>query len=99
MAKFLLLLVALLSPFFGFAFTGIGPARSVVSKTSLSIGPFQKLTKNKEYTEVVENLMRTKGLTREQAEKEYNAYLDNPNDYALQKVSEAPATFYWPDTG
>jgi len=31
--------------------------------------------------------MTTKGLTREEAEKEYNDYLNNPNDYALNKVS------------
>ena len=31
--------------------------------------------------------MFTKGLSREEAEKEYNAYLQNPNDYALNKVS------------
>jgi hypothetical protein len=31
--------------------------------------------------------MQAKGFTREQAEKEYNAFLNNPNDYALQKVS------------
>lgn len=29
--------------------------------------------------------MLTKGITREEAEKEYNAYLDNPNEYALNK--------------
>jgi hypothetical protein len=52
-------------------------------------GPFQKLTKSKEYNQVVENLMYTQGITREQAEEEYNAYLDNPNDYALNKVSSS----------
>lgn len=83
--SFLLILVALGS-FLCSAFTGVGVPRSVVSKTSLSVGPLQKLTKNKEYQTVVENLMKTKGLTKEQAEKEYNSYLENPNDYALQKV-------------
>lgn len=29
--------------------------------------------------------MFTRGIAREEAEKEYNAYLDNPNNYALQK--------------
>ena len=31
--------------------------------------------------------MKTKGMTREEAEKDYNAYLENPNNYALNKVS------------
>jgi hypothetical protein len=83
--SFLLILLAL-GPFLSSAFTVPGVQRSVVSKTSLSVGPLQKLTKNKEYNTVVENLMQTKSLTREQAEKEYNSYLENPNDYALQKV-------------
>lgn len=60
--------------------------RSVVRpSTSLQVGPLQKLTNRNEYEKVVSGLMTTKGLTREQAEKEYNAYLENPNDYALQK--------------
>lgn len=83
--SFVLILVAL-GPFLCSAFTGVNLPRSIVSKTSLSVGPLQKITNKKEYNTVVENLMQTKGLTREQAEKEYNAYLDNPNDYALQKV-------------
>mmetsp|Transcript_6660 Transcript_6660/g.19199 ORF Transcript_6660/g.19199 Transcript_6660/m.19199 type:complete len:99 (-) Transcript_6660:2407-2703(-) len=29
--------------------------------------------------------MYTRGITREEAEKEYDAYLNNPNDYALNK--------------
>lgn len=69
------------------AFVGKGSSTrsSVPSKSRLFIGPFQKLTKSKEYNQVVENLMYTQGITREQAEEEYNAYLDNPNDYALNK--------------
>ena len=51
------------------------------------IGPFQKTTNPKEYNRVVDGLMLTQGITREEAEKEYNAYLQNPNDYALNKVS------------
>ena len=71
------------------AFTtgGIPSSRSAwVSKTSLAIGPLKKLTNKNEYNKVVENLMNMRGYTREQAEKEYNQYLENPNDYALAKV-------------
>ena len=70
------------------AFTGQGLPSKFVSKSSLSVGPLQKLTNKGEYEKVVSGLMQTKGYTREQAEKEYNSYLNNPNDYALQKVSE-----------
>merc|ERR1712194_17538 len=53
--------------------------------TRLGIGPLQKTTNRQEYNKVVDGLMFTRGITREEAEKEYNAYLDNPNNYALQK--------------
>ena len=53
------------------------------------VGPLQKFTNRGEYDRTVEGLMYTKGYTREEAEKEYNAFLDNPNNYALQKVSSA----------
>ncbi len=85
-AKSLLLLLVAFGPFFCSAFTVGNVPRSFMSTTSLSVGPLQKLTNKNEYNKVVDGLMQTKGLTREQAEKEYNAYLDNPNDYALQKV-------------
>ena len=96
MTKQLLLFLAVVAPLFCSAFT-TAPSSTrrssfvVVtssSTTRLAVGPLQKLTNKKEYNTVVEGLMRTKGYTREQAEKEYNMYLDNPNDYALQKVSE-----------
>lgn len=66
-----------------------GPAaRSPIeSNTRLGVGPLQKLTNRAEYNKVVDGLMFTKGLSREEAEKEYDAYLNNPNDYALNKVS------------
>mmetsp|Transcript_17516 Transcript_17516/g.27283 ORF Transcript_17516/g.27283 Transcript_17516/m.27283 type:complete len:153 (+) Transcript_17516:79-537(+) len=41
--------------------------------------------KGEDYDEVVEKLMKAKGFTREQAEKDYNLYLSNPNDYMLDK--------------
>jgi len=88
MNKSLFLILAALAPFLGSAFMGAGAPRSFVSKTSLSVGPLQKLTNKNEYNKVVEGLMQTKSLTREQAEKEYNSYLENPNDYALQKVRQ-----------
>lgn len=62
------------------------PSTSFVSKSSLSVGPLQKFTNKQEYNKVVDGLMFTQGITREEAEKEYDAYLDNPNNYALQKV-------------
>jgi hypothetical protein len=93
MNKRILLLLAAMVPFLCSAFTTVPAPSSFLSKTRLAVGPLQKLTNQKEYNTVVENLMRTKGYTREQAEKEYNMYLDNPNDYALQKVSEKQQRF------
>mmetsp|Transcript_197 Transcript_197/g.502 ORF Transcript_197/g.502 Transcript_197/m.502 type:complete len:159 (-) Transcript_197:2241-2717(-) len=58
---------------------------SVDSSTSLGIGPLQKATNRKEYNKVVDGLMLTRGITREEAEKEYDTFLNNPNDYALNK--------------
>lgn len=55
------------------------------STTSLGIGPIAKLANKGDYEEKVTNLMKMKGYTREQAEKEYDAYLDNPTNYALTK--------------
>eukprot|EP00536_Pseudo-nitzschia_multiseries_P018189 jgi/Psemu1/228076/e_gw1.2241.6.1 len=48
-------------------------------------GPLQKFSNRQEYNKVIDNLMYTRGITREEAEKEYDAYLNNPNDYALNK--------------
>jgi hypothetical protein len=87
MKQSLLFLLAAFGPLFSTAFMGGMPSRSLVSKSSLSVGPLKKMTNRDEYDKVVENLMATKAYTREQAEKEYNSYLDNPNDYALSKVS------------
>jgi hypothetical protein len=52
-------------------------------------GPLQKATNRKEYNRVVENLMFTQGITREKAEKDYDEYLNNPNEFALNKVSSS----------
>jgi len=52
---------------------------------AIESGPLQKTTNRQEYNKVVDGLMFTRGITREEAEKEYDAYLDNPNNYALQK--------------
>jgi hypothetical protein len=57
-------------------------------------GPFQKQTNRKEYNKVVENLMFTQGITREKAEKEYDEYLNNPNEFALNKVSSSMFSSY-----
>ncbi len=55
-------------------------------------GPLQKLTNRNEYNKVVDGLMYTKGISRAEAEKEYDAFLQNPNDYALNKVRQF---IYW----
>jgi hypothetical protein len=88
MKKSILLILAAFGPLLASAFVGQGAPRSFVSKSSLSVGPLKKLTNKDEYTKVVNQLMQTKGFTREQAEKDYNSYLENPNDYALMKVSD-----------
>jgi hypothetical protein len=88
MKKSILLILAAFGPLLASAFMGQGAPRSFVSKSSLSIGPLQKLTNKDEYNKTVKSLMQSKGLTREQAEKDYNKYLENPNDYALQQVSD-----------
>jgi len=65
---------------------GNGLTRSLApSNSRLNAGPLQKFSNPKEYNKVVENLMFTQGIDRKQAEKEYDAYLNNPNDYALNK--------------
>ena len=66
------------------AFVGKSP-RASPRLSRLNSGPFQKITNPSEYTKVVDNIMFSQGLTRDEAEKEYNAYLDNPNNYALEK--------------
>ena len=38
-----------------------------------------------EDVKVIENIMSYKGMTFEEAEKDYNEYKQNPNDYALNK--------------
>eukprot|EP00586_Coscinodiscus_wailesii_P021805 CAMPEP_0172491072 /NCGR_PEP_ID=MMETSP1066-20121228/21763_1 /TAXON_ID=671091 /ORGANISM="Coscinodiscus wailesii, Strain CCMP2513" /LENGTH=131 /DNA_ID=CAMNT_0013259915 /DNA_START=165 /DNA_END=560 /DNA_ORIENTATION=+ len=48
----------------------------------MMVGP---LLKTKEYKKTVENIMATKGLSRKEAEADYNAYLENPTNYALNK--------------
>lgn len=85
MFKSFLLCLVVFAPVLCSAFMGQDLPRSFVSKSSLSIGPLQKLTNKGEYEKVVSGLMKTKGYTREQAEKEYNSYLDNPTNYALNK--------------
>ena len=38
--------------------------------------------------------MFSQGITRKEAEKEYNAYLENPNNYALNKVRRSIPTSF-----
>lgn len=54
------------------AFVGTSLSSSTTRKTRLYFGPLQKLTDRAEYNKVVEGLMFTQGITREQAEKEYD---------------------------
>ena len=66
------------------------PTSRVVSQTASSTtlyigGPLQKLLNKDDYETKIQNLMNAKGYTRAQAEKEYDTYLDNPDNYALQK--------------
>ena len=86
MKQSLVLLLMAFGPLTASAFTGGMPSRSFASKTAIKVGPLKKLTNKDEYDKVVEDLMNVKGYTREQAEKEYNQYLDNPNEFALNKV-------------
>merc|ERR1712194_662086 len=69
------------------AFVGNGASTRppIPSNSRLGAGPLQKLTNRKEYNNVVDGLMFAKGITREEAEMEYDAYLQNPNDYALNE--------------
>jgi hypothetical protein len=57
-----------------------------------AIGPLaitKKLADPKGYNQVVENKMKKDGLTRQQAEDEYNQFLENPPFYyALDKKEE-----------
>jgi hypothetical protein len=89
MHKSVLLILVALAPMLASAFMGGQATRSFAGRTStsLNIGPLKKLTNKAEYEQTVNGLMQQNGYSREQAEKEYNAFLDNPNDYALQKVS------------
>eukprot|EP00542_Grammatophora_oceanica_P015387 CAMPEP_0194050102 /NCGR_PEP_ID=MMETSP0009_2-20130614/33077_1 /TAXON_ID=210454 /ORGANISM="Grammatophora oceanica, Strain CCMP 410" /LENGTH=169 /DNA_ID=CAMNT_0038696513 /DNA_START=60 /DNA_END=569 /DNA_ORIENTATION=+ len=59
--------------------------RSTTTSRLFMIGPLQKFTDKEEYEKTVENLMAYKNLSREEAEKEYDSFLENPNNYALSK--------------
>jgi hypothetical protein len=87
----ILLCFVSLSPFlFASAFVSSNSRPTLAPQTSTSLfigGPINKLTRGKDYEKTVEGLMKTKGYSREKAEKEYSSYLDDPNNYALQKVS------------
>lgn len=49
------------------------------------VGPLLKGAKGKDYKKTVDGIMKTKGLNRKEAEADYNAYLENPTNYALMK--------------
>ena len=64
-------------------------ATSVTSKSSNT--RLSMIFRGKDYDRVVEGIMVAKGLTREEAEADYNLYLENPNNYALNKVNKIKA--------
>jgi len=72
----------------------LGSPRTQVSFASKSTKlqvlpkPGEPLFKGPKYQQTVEQLMFMNGLTEEEAKAEYNAYLENPNNYALAKVSK-----------
>lgn len=83
-ARFVVLLLTVVNLSSAFTVpTRNNPGRSLASSSRLHMVP--PLFKGKDYDKVVTGLMRTKGLTREEAEADYNAYLENPNNYALNK--------------
>jgi len=69
----------------------LGSPRTQVSFASKSTKlqvlpkPGEPLFKGPKYQQTVEQLMFMNGLTEEEAKAEYNAYLENPNNYALAK--------------
>eukprot|EP00545_Synedropsis_sp_CCMP1620_P012276 CAMPEP_0119013806 /NCGR_PEP_ID=MMETSP1176-20130426/9007_1 /TAXON_ID=265551 /ORGANISM="Synedropsis recta cf, Strain CCMP1620" /LENGTH=172 /DNA_ID=CAMNT_0006966925 /DNA_START=35 /DNA_END=553 /DNA_ORIENTATION=+ len=97
--KKLVLLLAFVAPTFAFlaggnfghsyyAATSMA-ARSCRTNTRLYLlGPISKMAQGKEYKKVVETYMKEKGLTRAEAEKEYDKYLENPNDFMLSKRAD-----------
>jgi len=83
----LVILLVAIVPAFTAAF--ISQPSRVFFATSLQAGPFDKFVNREEYDKTVEGrLMLTKGLTREEAQKDYDTYLENPTNYALTKGEE-----------
>jgi hypothetical protein len=84
----LVLLLAVIGPAAAFVSQSSRVAFGGVTSTSLCGGPFDKFINRAEYDKTVDNIAFSKGLTREEAEKDYDAYLENPTNYALQKGEE-----------
>lgn len=84
----LFLVLAVLTPALTSAFSVIQPNRVMGSRAFVSSSStrLNALLKGKDYDKVVEGIMVAKGMTREEAVKDYDAYLENPNNYALSKV-------------
>lgn len=57
---------------FSSAFVGRNSPQPLISSRLFIIPSLQKFTDKGEYNKVVEGLMLTQGITREQAEKEYD---------------------------
>jgi len=92
----LLLVVAYLASAVG-AFAPSGALSVTTPSTSTSLhmaqmGPVaraKKMANPKEYNRIVEQKMEMEGLTRQQAEAEYNQFLENPPFYyALDKKAD-----------
>lgn len=86
MKKALALLLAAGGPVLTFALIAPQPTSIRTSTTSLNAGgPFDKIFDRDGYEQTVQNLMATKGLTYEEAKQDYDTYLENPTNYALNK--------------
>jgi len=86
--KIINFLVLLLVPPCVYSFQGFAPKlhQAQNSNTRLMLESLiMKKAKGKEYNKVVDGIMKSKGMTRTEAEKDYNLYLDNPTNYALTK--------------
>ena len=66
--------------------TGYGPIGSLLRQGPLPL--IQRLRDADGYEQGVLKMMATDGMTRNQAQGNMDAYLSNPNDWAIQKLEE-----------
>lgn len=65
---------------------GYPPIGSLIRQGPLPF--FKRLTNADEYEQGVLKMMATNNLTRNQAQGSFDAYLQNPGDWTLQKIAE-----------